>query len=61
MKLYRDLRLHIKAIYGRFHNTFQNTFYFFRYAGSRYVKYLFTNTQKQQNILKINLNFNKNA
>ena len=32
-----------------------NIFYFSRYAHVRYVKYLFTNIQKQQNMLKISL------
>ena len=30
-----------------------NTFYFLRYAHVRYVKRLFTNIQKQKNMLKI--------
>ena len=29
-----------------------NTAYFLRYSHPRYVKYLFTNMQKQQNMLK---------
>ena len=36
-----------------------NTFYFLRYAHVRYVKRLFTNIQKQKNMLKINLLFKK--
>ena len=36
-----------------------NTFYFLRYANVRYVKNLFTNIQKQKNILKISLLFKK--
>ena len=34
-----------------------NTFYFLRYSHVRYVKYLFTNIQKQQNTLNISLFF----
>ena len=37
----------------------ENTFYFLRYALVRYVKCLFTNIQKQQNMLKISLLFKK--
>ena len=33
----------------------QNTFYFLRYAHVRYVKSLFTNIQKQLNMLKISI------
>ena len=36
-----------------------NTFYFLRYAHVRYVKRLFTNIQKQKNMLKISLLFKK--
>ena len=36
-----------------------NTFYFLRYAHVRYVKSLFTNIQKQWNMLKISLLFKK--
>ena len=36
-----------------------NTFYFLGYAHVRYVKSLFTNIQKQQNMLKISLLFKK--
>ena len=36
-----------------------NTFYFLRYAQVRYVKSLFTNIQKQWNMLKISLLFKK--
>ena len=34
----------------------ENTFYFLRYAHVRYDKSLFTNIQKQKNMLKIKLN-----
>ena len=34
-----------------------NTFYFLRYAHVRYVKSLFTNIQKEWNMLKISLIF----
>ena len=37
----------------------KNTFYLLRYTRVRYVKSLFTNIQKQQNILKISLLFRK--
>ena len=36
-----------------------NTFYFLRHAYVRYVKSLFTNIQKQYNMLKISLLFKK--
>ena len=36
-----------------------NTFYFLRYAHVRYVKSLFTNIQKQNNIIEISLLFKK--
>ena len=36
-----------------------NTFYFLRYAHVKYVESLFTNIQKQQNVLKISLLFKK--
>ena len=36
-------------------------FYFLRYVHVRYVKRLFTNIQKQQNMLKISLHFKKFA
>ena len=36
-----------------------NTFYFLRQAHVRYVKILFTNIQKQRNVLKISLLFKK--
>ena len=36
-----------------------STFYFLRYAHVRYVKSVFTNIQKQQNMLKISLLFQK--
>ena len=36
-----------------------NTFYFCRYTHVRYVKSLFTNIPKQQNMLKISLLFKK--
>ena len=36
-----------------------NTFYFLRYAHVKYVESLFTNIQKQQNVLKISLLFMK--
>ena len=36
-----------------------NTFYFLRYAHVRYVKRLFTNIQKQQNMSQISLIFKK--
>ena len=35
----------------------KNTYYFLRYAHGRYVKSLFTNIQKQWNMLKISLLF----
>ena len=37
----------------------QNTFYLLRYAHVKYVKSLFTNIQKQYNMLKISLPFKK--
>ena len=37
----------------------KSTLYFLRYAPVRYVKSLFTNTQKQYNMLKISLLFKK--
>ena len=37
----------------------ENTFYFLRNAHVRYLKSLFTNIQKQQNMLKISLLFKK--
>ena len=37
----------------------KNTFYFLRYAHVTYVENLFTNIQKQENILKISLLFKK--
>ena len=37
----------------------QNIFYFLRYAYVRYVNGLFLNIQKQENMLKICLNFEK--
>ena len=36
-----------------------NTFYFLRYAHVKYVESLFSNIQKQQNVLKISLLFMK--
>ena len=41
--------------------SYQNTFYFLKYAHVRYVKSLFTNFQKQKNMLKISLLFKKFA
>ena len=38
---------------------FSNTLYFLRYAKVRYVKSLFTNIQKEYNMLKISLLFKK--
>ena len=38
-----------------------NTFYFLSYVHVRYVKNLFTNIQKELNMLKINLLFKKFA
>ena len=38
-----------------------NTFYFLRYARTRYIKCLFTNMRKQKNMTKISLIFEKNA
>ena len=38
-----------------------NTLYFLRYPHPRYIKYLFTNIQKQLNILGSSLIFDKNA
>ena len=35
----------------------QNTFYFLKYAHVRYLKSLFTDIQKQKNMLKISLLF----
>ena len=37
----------------------QNTIYFLRYVHMSYAKSLFTNIQKQQNMLKISLLFKK--
>ena len=37
----------------------ESTFYFLRYAHVKYVKSLFTNIQKQQDMLKISLLFKK--
>ena len=39
--------------------SYQNTFYILRYEHLRYVKSLFTNIQKQYNMLKISLLFKK--
>ena len=39
--------------------SYQNTFYFLRYPHVIYVKSLFTNIQKQNNMLKISLFFKK--
>ena len=38
-------------------NSHHSTFHVLRYAHVRYVKYLFMNIQKQENILKISLLF----
>ena len=40
--------------------SYYNTRYFLRYTYSRYVKCLLTNKQKQQNMLKSSLLFQKN-
>ena len=52
MKICQYLHLHRKIICWRFAI---KTFNFLRYAHTRYVKSLFTNIQKQYNMVKINL------
>ena len=37
--------------------SYENTFYFLGYVQVRYVKSLFTNIQKQKNLLRISLLF----
>ena len=39
--------------------SYESAFYFLRYAHVRYVKSVFTNIQKQYNMLKISLIFQK--
>ena len=57
MKIYRYLRLHIKIIPRRF--SIVTPFTFLRYTHRRYMKCLFTNMQKQQNMLRSCLLFRK--
>ena len=70
----KSLKLSLKVHQCRFENlplylssyennmlkiSYQNTFYILRYEHLRYVKSLFTNIQKQYNMLKISLLFKK--
>ena len=59
MKILQHVRLLIN--YKITHIAHCNVFHSLRYAHVRYVKSLFTNIQKQQNMLKIGVLFKKNT
>ena len=58
---YDDQRNSGYTIHNYMYIIYNNTFYFLRYVRPTYVKYLFTNIRKQQNMLKISLIFKKIA
>ena len=59
MKILQYVRLHIKDRMTQIAH--YNTFHFLRYTHFRYAKYLFTNMQKQKDMIKSSLLFKKNT
>ena len=59
IKILQYIRLHTKNSIKQIRHYI--AFHFLRYVPFRYAKYLLTNIQKQQNLLKSSLRFMKNA